>query len=99
MVRANALDRSRLGGFSQGSTAGEASRLKYMQAAQSAAPTGSGYARDIASDLKAEDARYNRLVNAGQEYADLVTPLTDSLFGGVMSEEEREEERKKKGIS
>ena len=98
MVRANALDRSRLGGFSQGSTAGEASRLKYMQAAQTAAPTGSGYAGDIASDLKAEDARYNRLVNAGQEYSDLVTPLTNSLFG-VMSEKEREEERKKKGIN
>ncbi len=94
--RQNALDKSRLSGYDRGRQEAESKRLQYMRAAQSSAPAGSGYASDIASDLAAEDKRYERLKAAGQESSDVVQPIFDGIFG-VKSKKERDEDALKKG--
>ena len=79
-TRKNALDKSRLSGFDRGRQEAEAKRLQYMQAAQGSAPTGAQYAGSIAKDLAAEDARYKRLADAGQEASDVFQPIADEIF-------------------
>ena len=79
--RRNALDTSRLSGFNSGRQEAEAKRLQYMQAAQSAAPTGAGIVSGARADLANADKRYSRLGKAGQEATELFQPIADEIFG------------------
>jgi hypothetical protein len=92
-VQRNALQKSRLSGFDRGRQEAESKRLHYMQAAQSSAPTGAGYAGNIAGDLKAADLRYKRSEKEYNDYAGILEPLAADIFS-VDSAAEREKKRK-----
>jgi hypothetical protein len=88
--RRNALDKSRLGGYDRGRQDAETKRLAYMQAAQASSPDGSGYAGNIAGDLKAADSRYKRLEAAGQEAANVFEPIFDDIFSKKKKEDQQD---------
>ena len=88
--RRNALDKSRLGSYDRGRQDAETKRLAYMQAAQASSPDGSGYAGNIASDLKAADSRYKRLEAAGQEAANVFEPIFDDIFSKKKKEDQQD---------
>jgi len=92
--RRNALDMARGAGtaFTQGRQEAESKRLGLTGAALSASPTGSGYAGNLASDLKAADARYDRSQGEYDNYAGIVEPYFASAFG-TDSAAERERKR------
>ncbi len=79
-VRRNALDNSRLSGFVTGRKEGTDLRNERLRMAQSSAPDGAAYAGNIASDLKAADAGYQRLGTDAKNYQDIFKPIADEMF-------------------